>query len=227
MRSLTLRCSPSRRLAAAISKSLYAVWVKAPRAARVGCDAGPVEAEIVGVGTTANGQKHIRTNDQGITGSALDTDGDPVCMWCKGDALGAGAHGYALGFEDVADRLGDVFVFAADEARAHLDDCHGRAEPSVHLREFEPDITAADNYEMLRNMVEREDGAIRQKTNLADAGQIRDDRATADIDEDARRAQRLVSDLDRIRRQEASVTLEDDTAFHAAQPVLDAGARVR
>ena len=47
----------------------------------------------------------------------------------------------------------------ADQPRPHLDDRHLGAEAAVHLREFEPDIAAADDDQVPRQRVEREDRA--------------------------------------------------------------------
>ena len=111
MRSLTLRSAPSSRLAATISKSLYAVWVKAPRplqspsaqisgrrsfqpvidhdiAARIGCDAGLLQAEIVGVGATANRKQHMAAEDLRRSLGAVDADGDAAFLARKTQALG-------------------------------------------------------------------------------------------------------------------------------------------
>ena len=61
-----------------------------------------------------------------------------------------GANGDPLGLKDVAHGLRDVLVLARDQARPLLDDGHLGAEAAVHLREFEPDIAAADDDQMPR-----------------------------------------------------------------------------
>ena len=54
------------------------------------------------------------------------------------------------------------------------------------------------------------------------AGKVRYDSASADIDKDAWGAQRLIADADGIRRQKGGVAVDDHAPFHAAQPALDA-----
>ncbi len=81
-------------------------------------------------------------------------------MLGKADAFRAGAHIDPLAFQNLADRLRDILVFTGDKPRVHLDDRHFGAEPPVHLCEFEPDIAAADDDEMLRHPVECQDRGI-------------------------------------------------------------------
>ena len=64
--------------------------------------------------------------------------------------VGGGADRDAFGLEDLAHRLRDVLVFAADQPRRLLDDRHLGAEAAVHLRELEADVAAADDDQMPR-----------------------------------------------------------------------------
>ncbi len=143
------------------------------------------------------------------------------------DAFGAGPHGETLALDDLTDRLGHVLVLARDEALLHLDDRHRGAEASVDLREFEADIAAADDDQMLGKAVEGEQRGIGQIRHLVDTRQGRRDGASADIDEDARRAQPLLADRNRIRRDKPHVTFDYCAALHATHPALDARAGIR
>jgi hypothetical protein len=86
------------------------------------------------------------------------------------DAFGAGPHGDTLPLDDLTDRLRYVLVLARDEPLLHLDDRHRGAEPPVHLREFEPDIAAADDDQMLGKPVESEQRGIGQIRHLVHTG---------------------------------------------------------
>src|SRR5205823_1772090 len=77
-------------------------------AARICRDTGLAETKVVGVRATPDSDKHVRADDFGIAGGALDPDGDPHLMPGKADAFGAGADGYPLAFQDLADRLRHV-----------------------------------------------------------------------------------------------------------------------
>src|SRR5438270_870495 len=113
--------------------------------ARIDRDAGLIEAEIVGIRATPDGEQHIGADDLRIALDAVDPDGNAFCMRRQPDTFGAGAHGDAFALKDLADRLRDVLILAADETRCHFDDRHPGAEPPVYLREFEADIAAADD----------------------------------------------------------------------------------
>ncbi len=76
-----------------------------------------------------------------------------------------------------------------------------------------------------RQTVEREDRGVGQIRHLVDAGHGRHRGAPADIDEDARRAEAFAADRIVSAALEAGVALHDGAAGHAAQPLLDAGAR--
>ena len=120
MRSLTRRWSSSSRFAATISKSLYAVWVNAPRplqspsaqmpghvraqlvvdldvAALVGRDAGLIKAEIVGVGLPADGEQDVRSRRlRARPSSNRRRTSDPMAARLEADALGIQADVDAL-----------------------------------------------------------------------------------------------------------------------------------
>ncbi len=64
-------------------------------------------------------------------------------------ALGAGFDHDAVVAQNVEHALHHVRVFAGDDMRRLFDHGDLRAEAAVHLREFEPDVTAADDDQML------------------------------------------------------------------------------
>ena len=72
----------------------------------------------------------------------------------------------------VSNGLRNVLVLAGDQARPLLDDRDLGAEAPVHLREFEPDVAAADDHEMLGHPVEREDRAVGEVGDLTDARHV-------------------------------------------------------
>ena len=85
--------------------------------------------------------------------------GNVVAARREADALGIEVHRDAFIFEDAFHGRGDVLVLVLDQPRAALDDRHLGAEAAIHLREFEPDIAAADDHQMPRQRVELEDRA--------------------------------------------------------------------
>ena len=107
-------------------------------------------------------------------------------------------------------------------------DRHLGAEAPVHLGELQADVAAADDDEVPRQRVERQDRGVGEERHVVDAGQIGHVRAAADVDEDARRRQPLVADADACPADSNRAwPWKTVQPVHAAQPALDAGARVR
>src|SRR5262249_49718926 len=75
-----------------------------------------------------------------------------------------------------------VLVLMENEPRRHFDDRYLAAKAAVHLAEFEADIAAADNDEMVRQKIGVHHRGIRQVGHFVYAGQWRHQRPTADID---------------------------------------------
>src|SRR5262249_40206837 len=121
-----------------------------------------------------------------------------------------------------------VVVLAREELRVSLHDRHLRPEAPIHLPELEPDVAAADDDEMLRDLTQREQRRVREEPAPIDTlqtGKIRNVGARADVDEHARRGERLVTDRDRLRPREARLTVDDGHALHLTEPRLETGAR--
>ena len=135
-----------------------------------------------------------------------------------------GVNGDAFALEDAAHLLRHVVVLAPDETRPLLDDRHFSAKSPIHLRELEADVAPADDDQMLRYLIERQDGGVRQERHVADARHLGHQRAASDVDEDARRRQLLLIDANDIPGFESSMSFEDRAAVHVPQPLLDAGA---
>ena len=159
------------------------------------------------------------------TVGAIDACDDLLAALGEADALRVQANLDALALEDLPDRGRDVFVLAADEPRTHLDDRDLGAEATEHLTEFEADVAAADDDEMLRQEIHRHHRAVGEERDLADAGHVGNERAAADVDEDLVRVEALSADAHLVCGLEAGVALIDGAVLHGPQPVLDTGAR--
>jgi hypothetical protein len=77
-----------------------------------------------------------------------------------------------------------------------------------------------------RDCIELEDRRVGEIVDGVDTRHVGHARAAPDIDEDARRLQEALADPDEIRTLEARVPFDQGKTVHAAQPFLDAGARV-
>ena len=131
----------------------------------------------------------------------------------------------SLSLEDVLHRRGHILVLVLDQARSLLDDGHLAAEAPVHLREFEPDVAAADDDKVMRQDIEIQHGCVGQVADLVEAGHVGHERAAADIDEDRARRQQFLSDPDLVRCLETGMVFVDGAVSHALQPSLKSGAR--
>ena len=84
-----------------------------------------------------------------ITAAAIDADGDAACMRRQADALRFSAHDDAYRFEDLANRLRHVGIFARGQARTPLDHGHLGTEATVPRGELETDVAAAHDHQVL------------------------------------------------------------------------------
>src|ERR1700757_3180968 len=126
----------------------------------------------------------MRASDFGGAGGAVDVGDDLVAALGEADAFGIESDLDALALDDVFDRRRHVLVLVANEPRRHFDDRYLAAKAAVHLAEFEADIAAADNDEMVRQKIDVHHRRIRQVGHLVYARHWRHQRPAADIDED-------------------------------------------
>ena len=125
--------------------------------------------------------------------------------------------------QDAGDRGGNVLVFARDEARRHLDDCHLAAEAAVDLGELESDVAAADNDQVRRAGTRRRAGVLLVKYSTWSRPGISGTAARPPtLMKISGRAQGLAADRHRLRRGEACVPLIDGDHGIASQRLLDA-----
>ena len=61
--------------------------------------------------------------------------------------------------ENFGDLFADVGVLAAQQLASGVDDGHATAEAPEHLPELQPDITAAQNQQVLGHRVQLHDGS--------------------------------------------------------------------
>ena len=87
-------------------------------------------------------------------------------------------------FEDFPNFGRNIWVFTADQARAHLDDGDFAAETTEHLSKLEPDIATADDDEMPWKKIDVHHRRVREIWNLIDARHIWDAGTATGIDED-------------------------------------------
>src|SRR5208283_2110362 len=118
-------------------------------AAVVGGNPGPVQAQVVRVGSTPHGQKNMSAHYFWRTFFACEADGDTAVAFRQRDTFRIQPDAYALSLQDFAHSLGDVFILPSNQARSHFHNRNFAPEPAIDLSELQPNITSADDDEML------------------------------------------------------------------------------
>src|SRR5262249_16703460 len=144
-------------------------------------DAGPLEAEVVGVGTTAHRQQDVGPHHLGRPLLAVHPRDDVVAAPGERDALRVQAYRDALVFQDALDRRGDILVLAGDEPVGHLDDRHLAPEAPVHLPELEPDVASPHDDQVGGQVVDVHHRAVGQVGYLADPRHVGNHCPTAHV----------------------------------------------
>src|SRR5882672_7364930 len=188
-------------------------------AARIGGDAGSLEAEVVGVRRAADGEQHVAALGDRLAVLAFEADDHAAAFPRERHALGAGADHDAFALENGADLGGDVVVFARQELAELLDHGDPGAEAAVGLRELEADVAAAHDDEVLGRLVQLHHRAVGQVRHLADAGEIGHERAAADIEKDPVRLQRPALDIEGARTGEARMAADQRDVLHPLDPI--------
>ena len=119
----------------------------------VACDTCRFESQIVRIRLAADGEEQMRALDRRTAFAAIDMSGHHACPSTDANAPGVQTEGDTFSGEDVLNRRRDVSVLAGDETGPRLDDRHLGPESPEHLAEFQADVAAADDHEVLRQDV--------------------------------------------------------------------------
>ena len=190
--------------------------------ARISLNAGLVQAEIIGIGYTPHCQQQMRARHFTRAARAIQPDHHVACFATHAQAVGGHLHVDALGFQNLAHRLRHVFIFTGDQARAFLHDRHARAEAPIHLAELQPHVAATDHDQVLGQEVHVHHGGVGQVGHLIQPRHRGNQRAPANVDEDALGLQQIVADTHGLHALKASMPLEDSAVLKAADPLLHA-----
>src|SRR5262249_17262473 len=141
--------------------------------ARVGGNAGLVEAKVVGVRPPADREQHVRSDDLSRLPVRLNPYGDGASLLLHTDDLAVYAHVDAFLAEEIGDGVRDVLVLACDQPRRKLDDRHLAAETTVRLRKFNADVASSQDDQMPRQKIDVHHRAVGQVGNLVETGNWR------------------------------------------------------
>ncbi len=79
----------------------------------------------------------------------MQADGDAAIAFRQRDTFRIQPDVYALSLQDFAHSLGNVFVLPSNQARSHFHNRDFAPEAAIDLGELQPNITSADDDEML------------------------------------------------------------------------------
>ncbi len=190
-------------------------------AARIGLDPCAIKTQIVGIGQSAYRQQQMRAFHFAQRRLHTHRYRDAAITPRDAKILRIQAKLDAFVFEDLLQSGGNFGIFPADDARPVFQHSNPTAEATVHLREFEADITAADDHQVRRQEIDLHHAGVSQVFDLTETRNIGDQRASADIDEDAFRFQHLIIDAHHARPFQASMAFDDTEIRRASEPALD------
>src|SRR5579863_8392590 len=116
----------------------------------VGCNPGAVETQVVRIWSTSHCQKNVSAYHVRRSFVAINADGDPAVAPLQGYTFRIRPNPDPLQLQDLPHGFGNILIFTSDQARSHLYNRDFASEAAIHLTEFQPDVTAADNDEMFR-----------------------------------------------------------------------------
>src|SRR5437773_1408778 len=117
--------------------------------ARIGANTRLVEPEIVRIRDASNSEEDVRAFDLRRILFAAYIHSDSVTALADVKAGGVEPEGDAFGLQNLLHCGGDVLILAAYDPRRHLDHGDTTAEAAIHLREFQADVAAADDDQVL------------------------------------------------------------------------------
>ena len=148
-------------------------------AVRINGDAGLVQSKVVRIRPPTDRHQHMSSNDLRNLPGQFDLHGNRVSLLLDTDHLAADAHVDVFLLEELGHGAGDVLVLARDQARCQLDHRHLTSEAAIDLREFEADVTAAQDDEMRGEKIDVHHRAVGEVRHLVEAGDRRDRRPPA------------------------------------------------
>ena len=184
------------------------------------------QPQVAGIGQAPHCEQQVAALGDRLAALAGHADDDTVALFFKFHALRAGAYRNALALEDRADLRCHVVVLARQQLVRLLHHRHLCAEAPVGLRELQADVAAADDEQVLGHPVDFHHAAVGKKRHVLDARHVRHQRASADVDENPVRRERVAGHVERARRREARMATDQGHVLHAGNPLGEAVDRV-
>src|SRR5271163_2176202 len=168
-------------------------------AAGVGGNPSPVQTQVVCVGSTPNGQKNVRAYYFWRTFFACEADGDIAIALRQRDTFRIQPDVYALSLQDFAHSLGNVFILPSNQARSHFHNRDFAPEAAIDLSELQPNITSADDDEMLGQEIDVHYRRVGKKWDVVNPRHVGNTGPRTNIDIDLAGLQNFIVDHDSVR----------------------------
>jgi hypothetical protein len=136
-------------------------------------NAGLIEPEVIGIGTTSYCEQEMGPANLGTAASAIKGRRQFFPLFPYGQALCVKAHvdAFALKYLSYCGR--DIFIFAMNQTRPHFDDCDFTAKTAIHLSKLKAYVAAAYNQQMPRKKIDVHHRAIGEVFDLIKPGHSR------------------------------------------------------
>ena len=183
-------------------------------------DPGRLQADAVGVRRPSARDQEVRALDHAAVALACSLTDSPERPSTRSTRVPVRTS-IPSSSKSSSQGLRDVAILAVGQGVVPLDDRHAAAEASHGLGQLEPDVSAPQDEEVIRDAVQFEGLDVRHRPRLGEAGDRVDPRAGARADHDdvaAEGARPAVvgRDLDRLRPDEAALAHDE---LRAALPV--------
>src|SRR5580658_9995066 len=109
----------------------------------------PVQSQVVRGGSTSYRQKNVSPYYFRRTFFTCEADGDTAIVLRQRDAFRVQPDANSFSLQDFAHSLGNIFVLPSNQARSHFHNRDFAPEAAINLGELQPNITSADDDEML------------------------------------------------------------------------------
>ena len=127
-----------------------------------------------------------------------------------------------LGLDNFPDGVRDILILTGDEALSSPDNRDLAPEAMVPLPEFETDIAATQDQEMLGKKIHLHDGGVSHVSERLEAGDIEHGSAAAHVVEYLFRIDEIITHADLARSLEADLPLMDGSILNGLEATLDA-----
>ncbi len=184
--------------------------------------------KVVGIRSATRGDEKVRAGELLLAAGSLGSEADSSGMRFNAGGAGFKPELDSFSFKRLLQFGYDVLIFGTKQALTGVNDRDAAAKPAEHLAEFEADVSAAEDQQMLGNFLQFHHGDIGEIRNRVNPSERGDARTRPGIDENFLAFESLAVDLDlmgagkaRVPTDEADVLVPRDAFFDGVAEVLN------